>query len=360
MAVLDIGMHTTDYALADALRYVDRERQHPWPWRVYELVRRGVTKRHSLTLSLQDAEDAARAGHVTVYGRREPVAELVASALEGVAQDILGEAVTLWGDGRLLAALVTGGGGPALLERIRTVYPHARRRRTLRPPTPKASTATPCASLASCGLALAVCEIRIWADMHSGMAHTGNAMAARRVIFTLDSDLGRRYPALAGRQSGKSAAFARCCVVRSCRLRSWTQPPSSGLARGVRCDRGGRTTRGRPPADADPDAAGGWMRRPDPPKARQGVAMTDPTALPAIPSPSTLAADEADLLAVCRRERGLRQVYPFWRQERQPARQYCRFAGHVAPCLPVQWRRLGAFHRLTALLNAHLTSPGRG
>jgi hypothetical protein len=64
---------------------------------------------------------------VTIYGRREPVADLVAGALAGVAQEILGEAVTLWGDGRdLLALLVTGGGGPALLERVRTIYPHAR------------------------------------------------------------------------------------------------------------------------------------------------------------------------------------------------------------------------------------------
>ncbi len=129
VAVLDIGMHTTDYALADALRYVEpRSGSIPVAMaRVYELVRRGITERHSLTLSLQDAEDAARAGQVAVYGRREPVADLVANALEGVTQEILGEAVTLWGDGRdLLAVLVTGGGGPALLERIRTVYPHAR------------------------------------------------------------------------------------------------------------------------------------------------------------------------------------------------------------------------------------------
>ncbi len=129
VAVLDIGMHTTDYALADALRYVEpRSGSIPVAMaRVYELVRRGVTERHSLMLSLQDAEDAARTGFVTVYGRREPVADLVASALEGVAQEVLGEAVTLWGDGRdLLAVLVTGGGGPALLERIRAVYPHAR------------------------------------------------------------------------------------------------------------------------------------------------------------------------------------------------------------------------------------------
>ena len=129
VAVLDIGMHTTDYALADALHYVEpRSGSIPVAMaRVYELVRRGVTERHSLTLSLQDAEDAARAGYVTAYGRREPVADLVAGALEGVTQEILGEAVTLWGDGRdLLAVLVTGGGGPALLERIRAVYPHAR------------------------------------------------------------------------------------------------------------------------------------------------------------------------------------------------------------------------------------------
>jgi plasmid segregation protein ParM len=129
VAVLDIGMHTTDYALADALRYVEpRSGSIPVAMaRVYELVRRGVTERHSLTLSLHDAEDAARAGYVTIYGRREPVADLVAGALAGVAQEILGEAVTLWGDGRdLLAVLVTGGGGPALLERVRTIYPHAR------------------------------------------------------------------------------------------------------------------------------------------------------------------------------------------------------------------------------------------
>lgn len=129
VAVLDIGMHTTDYALADALRYVEpRSGSIPVAMaRVYELVRRGVTERHGLTLSLQDAEDATRTGYVTVYGRREPVTDLVAGALEGVAQEVLGEAVTLWGDGRdLLAVLVTGGGGPALLERVRAIYPHAR------------------------------------------------------------------------------------------------------------------------------------------------------------------------------------------------------------------------------------------
>lgn len=71
-------------------------------------------------------------------------------------------------------------------------------------------------------------------------------------------------------------------------------------------------------------------------------------------------AEVKALLAACRRELGLRQVWPFWRQERQPARQFCRFAGHVTPCLPVQWRRFEAFNCVTALLNARLASPGRG
>jgi hypothetical protein len=65
-------------------------------------------------------------------------------------------------------------------------------------------------------------------------------------------------------------------------------------------------------------------------------------------------------LAACRRERGLRQVSPLLRRERQLARLFCPSAGSVAPCLPVQWRRLGACNGVAALLHARLVDPGRG
>jgi plasmid segregation protein ParM len=129
VAILDIGTHTTDYALADTFDYVEpRSGSIPVAMaRVYELVQRAVAERFSLELSLADAEQATRNGTVTVYGERESLHDVVPGAVDAVAQQILAEATTLWGDGRDLAAvLVTGGGGRALLGQIQARYPHAR------------------------------------------------------------------------------------------------------------------------------------------------------------------------------------------------------------------------------------------
>lgn len=129
VAVLDIGTHTTDYAFADQLRYIEpKSGSTPVAMaRVYELVRRAIAEEHNLDLNLPEVEEAVRRGYVTLYGQRYPLGDLATSALDAVAQEILGEARTLWGDGRDLAAvLVTGGGGLTLLERIKAVYPHAR------------------------------------------------------------------------------------------------------------------------------------------------------------------------------------------------------------------------------------------
>ncbi len=129
VALLDIGTHTTDYALADGLRYVEpKSGSIPVAMaRVYELVRRDINDGHRLEMSLQDVEDAVQRGSIRLYGQRHPIDDLVQRALDAVGQEILGEALTLWGDGREFAAiLVTGGGGVAFLDRIQAVYPHAR------------------------------------------------------------------------------------------------------------------------------------------------------------------------------------------------------------------------------------------
>jgi plasmid segregation protein ParM len=129
VAIIDIGMHTTDYAFIDKLRYVEpRSGSIPVAMaRVYELVQRAVMERHGLDLDLQDAEAAVRTGHVTVYGRRHAIQDAADEALAMVAQEVTGEAATLWGRAKDAAAvLVTGGGGGALLQRIQLKYPHAR------------------------------------------------------------------------------------------------------------------------------------------------------------------------------------------------------------------------------------------
>ncbi len=129
VAVLDVGTYTSDYALADRLRYVEAgSGSIPYAMsRVYELLQDHVARRYDRELTFREAEEAAQTGYITDRGERLYVGDLLDEVLDGVAERVIGEAQTLWGAGRDLAAvLVTGGGGPRLMERIRAVYPHAR------------------------------------------------------------------------------------------------------------------------------------------------------------------------------------------------------------------------------------------
>ena len=128
VAVIDVGTHTTDYTLVDNLRYVEpRSTSIPVAMaRVYELLQRDLAARFDLELDLHGVEAAVRAGAVRVYGSQRSIADRVNEMQGTVAQEILGEAATLWGRGRDLdAVLVTGGGGPVFADAIRRVYPHA-------------------------------------------------------------------------------------------------------------------------------------------------------------------------------------------------------------------------------------------
>jgi len=129
VAVLDIGTYTSDYALADHLHYVESSSGSiPYAMsRVYELIQDHVAQRFGRELTFRAAEDAAQTGYITDRGEDIYVGDLLNGVLDGVAERVIGEAQTLWGDGRDLAAvLVTGGGGPVLMDHIRAVYPHAR------------------------------------------------------------------------------------------------------------------------------------------------------------------------------------------------------------------------------------------
>ncbi len=129
VAVLDIGTYTSDYALADHLHYVESgSGSIPYAMsRVYELMQDHVAQRFGRELTFREAEEAAQTGYITDRGEDIYVGDLLNGVLDGVAERVIGEAQTLWGDGRDLAAvLVTGGGGPVLMDHIRAVYPHAR------------------------------------------------------------------------------------------------------------------------------------------------------------------------------------------------------------------------------------------
>ncbi len=128
VGVLDIGVYTTDFILADCLRYVEPASGSLTTAmaRVYELVGRAIQDTHGLRLDLHQVDQALRAGSVSVYGAPQDISGLVAPHLDAVANEILSKAGTLWGDARDLAAvLVTGGGALALGERVARRYPHA-------------------------------------------------------------------------------------------------------------------------------------------------------------------------------------------------------------------------------------------
>jgi plasmid segregation protein ParM len=128
VAVIDVGTHTTDFALADGLRYVEPKSGsiEVAMARVYELLQRAVEETHGRALSIQDAEEVLQRGTVAVRDREHDVSDLVIQAVGAVALEIVGEAQTLWGDGLdLQTVLLTGGGAAVFLDAIREIYPHA-------------------------------------------------------------------------------------------------------------------------------------------------------------------------------------------------------------------------------------------
>jgi plasmid segregation protein ParM len=129
VGIIDIGTLTTDFVLADGLRYVEPKSSSVQVamHRVHELVQRGVAEMCGRELSPEDAELVVRERKVTVRDEILDVGSLVNSAAEAVAMEIVAEAQTLWGDGLdIHTVLVTGGGGEVFLEAVKGTYPHAR------------------------------------------------------------------------------------------------------------------------------------------------------------------------------------------------------------------------------------------
>lgn len=127
IGVIDIGTHTTDYALADALRYVEPKSGsiQVAMAKAIELAQRAISEAVR-EVDFQETAEALRTGEVLVRGQPVDVSALVEQATEHVGRQIVGEALTLWGGGDDLAnVIVTGGGAEVFIDAIRAVYTHA-------------------------------------------------------------------------------------------------------------------------------------------------------------------------------------------------------------------------------------------
>ncbi|MBN1579329.1 MAG: ParM/StbA family protein [Anaerolineae bacterium] len=129
LGIIDVGTFTTDYVLVDALRYIEKGSGSiaTAMSRAYQLIGRSILDAFGLDLRLHEVDEIVRRGYVTVFGEQRDIEWLAHPVLDAIAEEVLAEAGTLWGDGRDLdAVLVTGGGAIALGDRIGRCYPHAR------------------------------------------------------------------------------------------------------------------------------------------------------------------------------------------------------------------------------------------
>jgi plasmid segregation protein ParM len=129
VAVIDVGTYTTDYALSDALRYIETRSgsTEAAMAQVYRMLQRKVEQEYGIDIDLAEAELAARDGAITAYGEAINVSPLVRAAIDDVAETIVAEAESLWPDrGRTFAQVfVTGGGAPLMYGSLVDVFPHA-------------------------------------------------------------------------------------------------------------------------------------------------------------------------------------------------------------------------------------------
>lgn len=128
VGILDVGMYTSDYALSDALRYVEPRSGSidKAMARVYELIREGLAHYHGREATLEDVERAVKEGSIPHQGGLIDIRDLAVQAREAIGRSVIGKAQTLWGVGDDLAVvLVTGGGAPFFFEMAQAVYPHA-------------------------------------------------------------------------------------------------------------------------------------------------------------------------------------------------------------------------------------------
>jgi plasmid segregation protein ParM len=129
VAVIDVGTFTTDFIVADALRYVQRfSGSVPLGWsEALNYVQRELSSRYRLDLTLHEVDKAIRNGSARVKGEPISLEPLLAAAVRELEMALVAKARDLWGEGvNLDAMLITGGAAPQLAGAIQSLYPQAR------------------------------------------------------------------------------------------------------------------------------------------------------------------------------------------------------------------------------------------
>jgi len=129
VGVIDIGTYTTDFVVADELRYVQRlsgSIRIGWS-KIVSQVQQALGDMHGLELMPHEVDQVLQDGEIRLRGESLPLEPFTRTAISEIETAVIARARDLWGAGaRLDTILVSGGGGPHLFDIIHAVYPHAR------------------------------------------------------------------------------------------------------------------------------------------------------------------------------------------------------------------------------------------
>lgn len=131
VGVIDVGTYTTNFVLADHLRYVEvgSDSITTGTAEMFQRIAKVLKRKHGLdwTLHLGRVDQAVRDKAIEVYGEKISIADVVDEHLADLAATIVAKARSLkgWGSGQDLRAIVlTGGGSYGLAHYLHEVYPH--------------------------------------------------------------------------------------------------------------------------------------------------------------------------------------------------------------------------------------------
>jgi plasmid segregation protein ParM len=129
IGVIDVGTYTTDFIVADELRYVQRlSGSVNFGWsKVVTQIRQALADKYTLELMPYEIDRAIQEREVRVRGESVSLESLIAPAVADLENAIVARARDLWGAAASFdVVLISGGGGPYLYDALRDVYPHAR------------------------------------------------------------------------------------------------------------------------------------------------------------------------------------------------------------------------------------------
>lgn len=131
-AVIDIGHSTTDLLLMSSFQYIEaasKSTPHA-AGDFYQALAREINTRYGLEYDANQAETAARAGEVILWGKPTPLpTDMVRACLAPVILGIREYAKDLWKNHEpkeFAAVFVSGGAAPLFVDALREVFPSAR------------------------------------------------------------------------------------------------------------------------------------------------------------------------------------------------------------------------------------------